>query len=77
MFFLFTSPPLLLRWSSCSPQVIFVVQYFRKRPGVPQSPSDAGTANTEEAAAHVSQSLGAGDKFIVAQVRKVTCLFTL
>ncbi|XP_075871604.1 phospholipid phosphatase-related protein type 5-like isoform X2 [Nelusetta ayraudi] len=47
--------------------VIFVVQYFRKRPGVPQSPSDAGTANTEEAAAHVSQSLGAGDKFIVAQ----------
>ncbi|XP_034411197.1 phospholipid phosphatase-related protein type 5a [Cyclopterus lumpus] len=45
--------------------VVFVVQYFKKRPGVSQSPSDAGTADTDEPQTnHVMEN---SDKYIVTQ----------
>lgn len=53
-------------------QVIFVVQYFKTRPVISHSPSDAGTANTDEASPQINHTLEASDKYIVTQVKHVT-----
>ncbi|XP_045899070.1 phospholipid phosphatase-related protein type 5-like, partial [Micropterus dolomieu] len=47
--------------------VVFVVQYFRKRPVISHSPSDAGTANTNEASPHMNHNMEASDSYIVSQ----------
>uniref|UniRef100_A0A3Q1ETP5 Phospholipid phosphatase related 5 n=1 Tax=Acanthochromis polyacanthus TaxID=80966 RepID=A0A3Q1ETP5_9TELE len=47
--------------------VVFVVQYFKKRPRLPQSPSDAGTADTDEASPQINHSKDNSDKYAVAQ----------
>ncbi|XP_073346639.1 phospholipid phosphatase-related protein type 5-like isoform X1 [Pagrus major] len=47
--------------------VVFVVQYFKKRPVIPQSPSDAGTANTDEASPQTNHTMDISDKYTVAQ----------
>ncbi|XP_031695536.1 phospholipid phosphatase-related protein type 5-like, partial [Anarrhichthys ocellatus] len=45
--------------------VVFVVQYFRKRPVISQSPSDAGTADTDEP--QTTHAMETSDKYIVTQ----------
>ncbi|XP_026230846.1 phospholipid phosphatase-related protein type 5-like [Anabas testudineus] len=47
--------------------VVFVVQYFRKRPVIPQSPSDTGTANTDEASLQMNHTMVTSNKYIVTQ----------
>ncbi|XP_008297531.1 lipid phosphate phosphatase-related protein type 5 [Stegastes partitus] len=47
--------------------VVFVVQYFKKRPSVPQSPSDAGTADTDEDSPQINHTVETSDKYAVAQ----------
>ncbi|XP_076733206.1 phospholipid phosphatase-related protein type 5 isoform X3 [Maylandia zebra] len=42
--------------------VVFVVQYFKKRPVIPQSPSDSGTANTDEVSPEVNHNMETSDK---------------
>lgn len=49
-------------------QVVFVVQYFKKRPGISHSPSDAGTADTDEASAQINHCVETSDKFFLTQV---------
>ncbi|XP_036939414.1 phospholipid phosphatase-related protein type 5-like [Acanthopagrus latus] len=48
--------------------VVFVVQYFKKRPMIPHSPSDAGTANTDEASPQTNHTMNISDKYTVAQI---------
>lgn len=50
-------------------QVVFVVQYFKKRPAMSRSPSDAGTTNTDEASAQMNHTMETSDKYIVTQVK--------
>ncbi|XP_013859959.1 lipid phosphate phosphatase-related protein type 5 isoform X2 [Austrofundulus limnaeus] len=48
--------------------VVFVVQYFKKRhASLPVSHSDAGTADTEEAAPQINHSVETRDKYILSQ----------
>ncbi|XP_028282958.1 phospholipid phosphatase-related protein type 5-like [Parambassis ranga] len=47
--------------------VVFVVQCFKKRPGMPLSPSDAGTGNTDEVSAYINRTMETGDKYVVSQ----------
>nr|XP_033506825.1 phospholipid phosphatase-related protein type 5-like [Epinephelus lanceolatus] len=47
--------------------VMFVVQYFKKRPVISQSPSDTGTADTDEASPQRNHSMEASDKYIVTK----------
>ncbi|XP_047445728.1 phospholipid phosphatase-related protein type 5-like [Mugil cephalus] len=47
--------------------VVFVVQYFKKRPVIPQSPSDAGTANTDEVSPQINHTMEATNKYVVSQ----------
>lgn len=42
--------------------VVFVVQYFKKRPVIPPSPSDSGTANTDEVSPEVNHNMETSDK---------------
>lgn len=50
-------------------QVVFVVQYFKKRLVISQSPSDAGTSDTDEAPPHMNHTVEDSDKYIVTQVK--------
>lgn len=56
-----------------------MVQYFKKRPVISQSPSDAGTANTEEASHQMNHIMEASTKYIITQVKRtyytLTCVF--
>uniref|UniRef100_A0A3B5ABP9 Phospholipid phosphatase related 5 n=1 Tax=Stegastes partitus TaxID=144197 RepID=A0A3B5ABP9_9TELE len=56
--------------------VVFVVQYFKKRPSVPQSPSDAGTADTDEDSPQINHTVETSDKYAVAQVNHIYYTFT-
>ncbi|XP_035491260.2 phospholipid phosphatase-related protein type 5-like [Scophthalmus maximus] len=47
--------------------VAFVVQYFKERPGIPRSPSDAGTANTDEASPRMNHTMETCDKDTAAR----------
>ncbi|XP_069367794.1 phospholipid phosphatase-related protein type 5a [Paralichthys olivaceus] len=47
--------------------VAFVVQYFKKRPLIPQSPSDAGTSNTDEASPQTDHNMETSGKYNPAQ----------
>ncbi|XP_029309278.1 phospholipid phosphatase-related protein type 5-like [Cottoperca gobio] len=51
--------------------VAFVVQYFKKRSEISQSPSDAGTANTDESSPKRNYSMEASDKYIVPEVKAI------
>ncbi|XP_069029376.1 phospholipid phosphatase-related protein type 5-like [Embiotoca jacksoni] len=46
--------------------VVFVVQYFQKIPAIPQSPSDVGTANTDETSPHINHTQ-TGDRYLISQ----------
>lgn len=50
-------------------QGVFVVQNFKKRAVISQSPSDAGTTNTDEASAQINHTMETSDKYIVTQVK--------
>lgn len=47
--------------------VVFVVQYFKKRPRLPQSPSDVGTIDTDEVSPQTNHNVENSDKYVVAQ----------
>ncbi|KAM9323065.1 phospholipid phosphatase-related protein type 5-like [Pholidichthys leucotaenia] len=47
--------------------VVFVVQYFKKRPVIPHSPSDSDTANTDEALPHINHKMETTEKYIISQ----------
>ncbi|KAM7378734.1 hypothetical protein PAMP_004337 [Pampus punctatissimus] len=47
--------------------VVFVVQYFKKRAELPHSPSDVGTANTDEALSQMNHTMDPSGKYIVTQ----------
>ncbi|XP_034468672.1 tRNA wybutosine-synthesizing protein 3 homolog isoform X2 [Hippoglossus hippoglossus] len=47
--------------------VVFVVQYFKKRPLIPHSPSDAGTSNTDEASPQTDHTMETSGKDNAAQ----------
>ncbi|XP_067331565.1 phospholipid phosphatase-related protein type 5-like [Channa argus] len=47
--------------------VVFVVQYFRKRPVISPSPSDTGTSDTDEASPQISHTMETCSKYIVTQ----------
>ncbi|XP_035027478.2 phospholipid phosphatase-related protein type 5 [Hippoglossus stenolepis] len=47
--------------------VVFVVQYFKNRPLIPHSPSDAGTSNTDEASPQTDHTIETSGKDNAAQ----------
>ncbi|CAB1446458.1 unnamed protein product [Pleuronectes platessa] len=47
--------------------VVFVVQYFKKRPRIPHSPSDAGTSDTDEASSQTYPTMETSGKDNAAQ----------
>lgn len=58
-------------------QVVFVVQYFKKRRAtLPVSHSDAGTADTEEASPQMNHSVETCDKYVMSQVNDTHYTFT-
>ncbi|KAM9845021.1 phospholipid phosphatase-related protein type 5-like [Aulostomus maculatus] len=47
--------------------VVFVVQNFKKRPTIPLSPSDVGTADSDEASPSRNHTLEATGKYVIPQ----------
>ncbi len=52
-----------------------MVQYFRKRPVISQSSSDAGTDNTDEASSKINHTVETSDTYMATQVKHSYAFF--